>query len=80
MRTPTDYKGYKDHPLFTRMPHAYLSQHGDVEDVQFDAFVFPVKDGRPIVTQRVEGHRFLYFYRFDPAAGSQPSPLQIIRN
>ncbi len=72
----SDYKGYKDPSLFTRMPHYYLSGEDSVVDTPFDAYEFYVKDG----TRRVEGRHLHYTYVFDEAAGSNPSFLQIVRN
>jgi len=72
----TDYKGYKDPALFTRMPHYFLSTEDSVVDTPFDAFEFTVKNG----TQRVEGHRLHYTYVFDESAGTSPGFLQIVRN
>jgi outer membrane protein OmpA-like peptidoglycan-associated protein len=72
----TDYKGYKDPALFTRMPHYFLSTEDSVVDTPFDAFEFTAKNG----TQRVEGHHLHYTYVFDEAAGANPGFLQIVRN
>jgi outer membrane protein OmpA-like peptidoglycan-associated protein len=72
----SDYKGYKDLALFTRMPHYFLSDEGSFVDSPFDGVDFTVKSG----TQRVEGHHTKYSYNFDPSAGPNPSFLQIIRN
>jgi OOP family OmpA-OmpF porin len=72
----SDYKGYKDPALFTRMPHYFLSDEGSFVDSPFDGVDFVVKSG----TQRVEGHHMKYSYSFDQSAGPNPSFLQIIRN
>lgn len=72
----SDYQGYKDPALFTRMPHYFLPAENSFTDKPFDAVEFRVKDG----TQRVEGHRLTYNYSFDEAAGASPSFLQIVRN
>jgi outer membrane protein OmpA-like peptidoglycan-associated protein len=72
----TDYKGYKDPALFTRMPHYFLSTEDSVADTPFDAFEFTAKNG----TQRVEGHHLHYTYVFDESAGTSPGFLQIVRN
>ena len=72
----TDYKGYKDPALFTRMPHYYLSAENSFDEKPFDAYEFMVKD----TTQRVEGHHLHYDYSFDESAGTMPSTLQIVRN
>ena len=72
----SDYKGYKDPALFTRMPHYFLSTADSFVDTPFDAVEFAVKSG----TQRVEGHRLYYTYAFDESAGTCPGFLQIVRN
>jgi outer membrane protein OmpA-like peptidoglycan-associated protein len=72
----SDYKGYKDPALFTRMPHYFLADEGSFVDTPFDGVDFPVKSG----TQRVEGHHTKYSYSFDTSAGPNPGFLQIIRN
>ena len=72
----TDYQGYKDPALFTRLPHYFLSNQDSFVDTPFDAYEFTVKDG----TQRVEGHHLYYGYGFDESAGNHPGFLQIIRN
>ena len=72
----SDFKGYKDPALFTRMPHYFLSGEDAFTDKAFDAYEFTVKSG----TQNVEGHHLRYGYYFDEAAGSPPSMLQIVRN
>jgi OOP family OmpA-OmpF porin len=72
----SDFKGYKDPALFTRMPHYFLSTEDSVIDKAFDALEFQLKEG----TQSVEGHHLHYVYAFDEAAGNTPAPLQIVRN
>ena len=72
----SDYQGYKDPALFTRMPHYYLSAEDSFVDKPFDAVEFFVKEG----TQRVEGHHLTYSYSFDESVGPSPSFLQIVRN
>lgn len=72
----SDYSGYKDPALFTRLPHYFLSAEGSFVDTPFDAFEFFVKDG----TKKVEGHHLRYYYEYDESAGKTPSFLQIIRN
>jgi OmpA-OmpF porin, OOP family len=72
----SDYNGYKDPALFTRLPHYFLSSEDSFLDTPFDAFEFTVKTG----TQRVEGHHTHYAYRFDESAGKTPGFLQIVRN
>jgi hypothetical protein len=72
----SDFKGYKDPALFTRMPHYFLPAEDSVTDKAFDAFEFQLKEG----TQRVEGHHLDYEYAFDEAAGNMPGMLQIVRN
>jgi len=72
----SDYKGYKDPALFTRMPHYFLPDEGAVVDKPFDTFEFTVKGG----TQTIEGRHLRYAYAFDESAGNSPSFLQIVRN
>jgi outer membrane protein OmpA-like peptidoglycan-associated protein len=72
----TDYKGYKDPALFTRMPHYFLSTEDSLVDKPFEAFEFTVKNG----TQSVEGRHLHYTYSFDESAGTSPGFLQIVRN
>jgi outer membrane protein OmpA-like peptidoglycan-associated protein len=72
----SDYSGYKDPALFTRLPHYFLSAEGSFVDTPFGAVEFMVKTGN----QRVEGHHLRYDYGFDESAGKTPSYLQIIRN
>jgi outer membrane protein OmpA-like peptidoglycan-associated protein len=73
----SDFKGYKDPALFTRMPHYYLSGEDDFVEKAFNAFEFTVKGG---ATQSVEGRHLRYAYTFDEAAGTSPSFLQVVRN
>ncbi len=72
----SDYKGYKDPALFTRLPHYFLAGEGSVVETPFDGVEFYVKSG----TQRVEGRHLKYSYSFDESAGANPGFLQIIRN
>jgi outer membrane protein OmpA-like peptidoglycan-associated protein len=72
----SDYSGYKDPALFTRLPHYFLSDEGSFVDKPFDAVEFYVKDG----TRSVEGHHLHYYYNYDESAGRTPSFLQIVRN
>ena len=72
----SDFKGYKDPALFTRMPHYFLSTEDSLVDTPFDSFEFYVKSG----TQKVEGHHLHYTYVFDESAGANPGFLQIVRN
>jgi OmpA-OmpF porin, OOP family len=72
----SDFKGYKDPALFTRMPHYFLPAEDSVIDKAFDAVEFQLKEG----TQSVEGRHLRYEYAFDEAAGNMPSMLQIVRN
>jgi len=64
----TDYKGYKDPALFTRMPHYFLSTEDSLVDKPFEAFEFTVKNG----AQSVEGHHLHYTYVFDESRRYQP--------
>lgn len=72
----SDFSGYKDPALFTRMPRYFLSTEDSFVDKQFDAFEFFITEGN----QRVEGHHLTYYYTFDESAGNSPSFLQIVRN
>jgi len=72
----TDYSGYKDPSMFTRLPHYFLVGEGSFVDAPFDGVEFTTKSG----TQRVEGHHLKYSYSFDESAGTHPGFLQIIRN
>lgn len=72
----SDYKGYKDPAMFTRLPHYFLANEDSVVDTPFDAYEFTTKVG----TQRVEGHHLKYAYDFDESAGTHPGFLQVVRN
>src|ERR1039457_2329166 len=72
----SDFNGYKDPALFTRMPHSSLPDEESFVDKAFDAYEFQLKDG----TERVEGRHLHYEYAFDEAAGNMPGTLQIVRN
>jgi outer membrane protein OmpA-like peptidoglycan-associated protein len=72
----SDFKGYKDPALFTRMPHYFLTSEDSFVDKAFDSYEFQLKEG----TQSVEGHHLRYEYSFDEAAGNMPGTLQIVRN
>jgi outer membrane protein OmpA-like peptidoglycan-associated protein len=72
----TDFQGYKDPALFTRMRHYFLSSEDSFVEKAFDAYEFQLKEG----TQSVEGRHLHYSYSFDEAAGNMPSTLQIVRN
>jgi OOP family OmpA-OmpF porin len=72
----SDYSGYKDPALFTRIPRYFLDGEGAFADKAFDAFEFTVGEN----TQRVEGHHLYYYYTYDESAGPRPSFLQIVRN
>ena len=76
----TDYKGYTDPPLFTRMPGAFLVGAGAFQEKEFDAYAFPVKTGAKVEKVRAEGRKTVYTYSFDRAAGPVPSGLQVKRN
>jgi OOP family OmpA-OmpF porin len=73
----TDYIGYKDPALFTRVPNYYLSGGGSFEERQFDAYDFRVSKDRD---EHVEGHFLKYNYAFDDSKGAPASSLQVIRN
>lgn len=79
-QTKTDFKGYRDPAMFSRMPNYYLQASSSFVDKQFDAYEFPVTDGKKLVKERIEGHFVQYYYYFDHSVGAVPSPLQIIRN
>ena len=76
-----DLPGFKDPALFTRMPGYFLDYSGSVRESQFDAYEFWVQKGAKPEKQQIEGHKIVYFYRFDASAGQvPPSQLQIQRN
>jgi outer membrane protein OmpA-like peptidoglycan-associated protein len=72
----SDYPGYKDPALFTRLPHYFLSGEGSFVDKPFDSVEFYTTKG----SQAVEGHHLYYAYSFDEAVSPMPSFLQIVRN
>lgn len=72
----SDFNGYKDPALFTRLPHYFLPSADSVVDTPFDAYEFSTKNG----AQKVEGHHLKYAYDFDESAGTHPGFLQIVRN
>lgn len=76
----SDRAGFKDPPLFTRMPHFYLCNPNAVKELQYDAYEFRVTKDNKTVTQRVEGRKLIYLYDFDRSAGAPPSGLQVARN
>jgi len=77
----TDHAGFKDPALFTRLPNYYLAYTSSLKDTLFDYHEFVVKaGGGKDARQRIEGHKTVYFYTFDTAAGAPPSGLQIKRN
>jgi hypothetical protein len=78
--TLSDRLQFKDPPLFTRMPHFYLSNGNAVKELQYDAYEFKVTKDHKTVMQRVEGHKLVYLYDFDRSAGAPPSGLQVARN
>ena len=76
----TDYKGYKDPALLSRLPNYYLSISSSFKEQQFDAYSFSVTEKGKSTRQQIEGHFTTYCYYFDHSAGAMPSTLQIIRN
>lgn len=78
--TLADRPAFKDPPLFTRMPHFYLSNPHAVKELQYDSYEFRVTKDNKSVMQRVEGHKLIYLYDFDRSAGPPPSGLQVARN
>ena len=77
----TDYKGYKDPAVFSRMPNFYLSGSTSFAETQFDYHEFLVKGSKPRPDkQRVEGHKTVYYYYFDRSVGPPPSGRQLKRN
>ena len=74
-----DRPGFKDPPLFNRLPHYFLTEGGAFEERQFDGFDFRVKKGNSWEQQRVEGHWSRYLYSFD-GGGAAASPAQVMRN
>lgn len=80
-KTPLkDLPGFKDPALFTRMPGYFLDYSGSMRETQFDAYEFWVQKGAKAEKQQIEGHKWIYVYRFDTSTGTPPSPLQIKRN
>jgi len=69
-----DATGCKDHPLFTRMPGAWIR---DCPQKEFDAHAFPVAKDK---TEQVEGRLWKLTYYPQADAKSKPSELQILRN
>jgi len=70
-----DFKGCKDHQLFpTRMPN-YRIEACKMED--YGMYEFNL--GKPPKT-RVEGKFTLITYAFTGAKGTEPSPLEVVRN
>lgn len=72
----TDVAGSKDYPGISRMPGYYIY---DYEDVPFDSYSFPVKQGTSVTKQAVEGHRYNIRYNLLDNAPA-PSQLQVVRN
>ena len=76
-----DQPGFKDPGLFARMPGYYLSERSSFKESQFDAHPFTVTEGPRNVQKRIEGHKVVYYYYFDPSTGKpHSSALQIARN
>ena len=76
-----DKAGFKDPALFARMPGYFLSGGSSFKESQFDAYEFCASLGKREVRQRVEGHKVVYYYYFDPSTGKpHASALQIARN
>lgn len=75
-----DRPGMKDPVLFTRMPGYFLSTSNAIDEKQFDYFEFTVTQGKTYPRVRIEGHKVVYTYSFDLAAGTPASGLQIARN
>lgn len=70
-----DREGFKGPKLFTKLPN-YWGDWGD--EKEFDAHNFRVSKEKE---ERVEGHLFVYMYRFNKSRGGAPaSSLQIFRN
>jgi OmpA-OmpF porin, OOP family len=76
-----DQPGFQDPALFARMPGYYLSERSSFRESQFDAYQFSVTEGNRKVQKRIEGHKAVYYYYFDPSTGKpHSSALQIARN
>jgi len=76
-----DRPGFKDPALFTRMPDYFLSSPSSLKESQFDAYEFRIRQGEKNTTQRIEGHKVIYYYYFDTSTKKPtPSALQIKRN
>lgn len=68
----------KDHPLFSRMPHFFLSHHTSCQENQFGDYRFHVNEKEQVA---VEGKQYLFTYNFDRDSGRPlPSALQLVRN
>lgn len=81
-QTPmSDRPGYKDPALFTRMPDYFLNSPSSFKESPFDAHEFRIRQGDKNSTQRVEGHKVVYYYYFDRSTKKPvPSALQVKRN
>jgi len=76
-----DQPGFQDPGLFARMPGYYLSERSSFRESQFDAHPFTVTEGGRKVQKRIEGHKAVYYYYYDPSTGRpHSSALQIARN
>ena len=76
-----DRPGFKDPALFARMPGYFLSGGSSFKESQFDAYEFCATLVKREVRQRVEGHKVVYYYYYDPSTGKpHASALQIARN
>jgi hypothetical protein len=74
----TDRAGFKDPPLFTRLPGYYLAEGGAFEEREFDSYEFWVSAQKK---QKVEGRFSKYSYSFDESTGKPAaSRLQVFRN
>ena len=77
----SDRPGFKDPALFTRMPDYFLNSPSSFKEWQFDNYEFRVRQGEKNTTQRIEGHKVVYYYYFDTSTKKPiPSALQVKRN
>lgn len=68
----------KDHPLFSRMPHFFLTSVANCQEIAFDSHRFSMNKNEQV---SIEGRKLDLTYRFDTDLKQpHPSPLQIARN
>ena len=72
-----DAAGCKDPALFTRIPGYWIYR---CKASQYEAFKFPVPDGKRGRDEAVEGRFAQVIYNWDPPAGERPGRVQVLRN